>query len=475
MTTTINDVPPDGAEIPWRVSEAVASWHRTLAPMQGDKRQGWEWACCELLGLAQKYPDEPLTRRAIFDEVFAMSRDAGIDADEAQQFMSANLARCREDSVVQTNGHAEISGPSADDYSIEPVAPASFITPAAWPCEAPPPVDWLVAGRIPRGDVTTLHGDGGTGKTDIAIRLAANVARGAQDWLGHAVEAGRVVFISGEEPERDLRRRIWLHAERDFYSPETLTDLHLWLPGDDNDTVLATADRSSGVMRPTQLFDSIKAAIAAVAPVLVVVDSVAATFAGSQIDRTMARTFVNLWRAVARGPSAPAVLLLDHPSQAGLKDGSGRSGNMDWRNAVRSALYLYPAPDQADADRGVKILETMKSNYGPPGNPLRLLWADGGLQLEAAPTSLHRLAKDAECEETFLRLLDERNAQGGHVGRKTSGMYAPKVFAMTPDNGGFAKSAFASAMERLFAAGTIREVWDPKRRHDYIDRAVEAA
>jgi hypothetical protein len=29
-------------------------------------------------------------------------------------------------------------------------------------------------------------------------------------------------------------------------------------------------------------------------------------------------------------------------------------------------------------------------------------------------------------------------------------------------------------MERLFAAGAITEVWDPKRRHDYIARAKPA-
>ena len=54
---------------------------------------------------------------------------------------------------------------------IEPATPppATLITPAQWPNEAPPPVDWLADHRIPRGDVTTLHGDGGAGKTDITL------------------------------------------------------------------------------------------------------------------------------------------------------------------------------------------------------------------------------------------------------------------------------------------------------------------
>jgi RecA-family ATPase len=381
------------------------------------------------------------------------------DINDTLKAEGPDAVRDRHDKARQYNGADEDpNGP--DNYNtanqvshVEHLA-ATFITPADWPEEPPPPVQFLAAGRIPRGDVTGCHADGGGGKTDIAIRLSANVARSAQDWLGHAIEAGPVVFISAEEPERDLRRRIWLHAERDGYGPETLTDLHLWFPGDDNDTVLATADRS-GVMRPTPLFESIKAAITNIAPVLVVVDSVAATFAGSQIDRTMARTFVNLWRGVARGPGNPAVLLLDHPSLSGLTTGTGRGGNMDWRNAVRSALYLRPADDKAEADRGVKILETMKSNYGPTGNPVRLIWADGGLQLETAPTSLHRLAKDAECDETFLRLVDERNAQGRYVSDKRSRNYAPTVFAEMEGSGGFTVKVFARAMDRLFEAHKI--------------------
>jgi hypothetical protein len=48
-----------------------------------------------------------------------------------------------------------------------PPTPAILITPSSWPAEEPPPVDWLAYQRIPRGDVTTLHGDGAAGKTDL--------------------------------------------------------------------------------------------------------------------------------------------------------------------------------------------------------------------------------------------------------------------------------------------------------------------
>src|SRR3954463_10374863 len=73
--------------------------------------------------------------------------------------------------------------------------PVALITPLDWPDEAPPPVDWLANGRIPRGDVTTLHGDGGAGKTDIACQLAEACARRAPYWLGHELASGPVVIL----------------------------------------------------------------------------------------------------------------------------------------------------------------------------------------------------------------------------------------------------------------------------------------
>lgn len=449
-----------------------------------EKRAMFTAAAADLLERAQ-YEADPAGVQAIEEAVYRLGTDrAGFDHEDVHFVMIGERARTQSAtdnnfSVEERDEPPPASNP--DDYGTvtvalpKPPAPAVLKTPVAWPNEEPPPVDWLAFQRIPRGDVTTLHGDGGAGKTDIALRLAANVARHAPDWLGNVIADGPAVFISAEEPEREIRRRIWLHAQHDGYGLADLGSLRLWVPDDDaHNTVLATPDRN-GIMRPTSLFDSIGVAIHELQPVLVVVDNVAATFGGNQVDRLMARTYVNLWRAVARIDSKPAILLLDHPSLSGLTNGSGRGGNMDWRNSVRSALYLRPADEKAEADRGIRILETAKSNYGPsgPATQIRLQWGEGGLERETTPSSFHKIAKDQECEQVFLRLLDERNAQGGHVGRKQSGMYAPKEFADAPNNGGFTKQKFAAAMHRLFTAGTIREFYDRRQRHNYIDRAEQ--
>jgi RecA-family ATPase len=171
-----------------------------------------------------------------------------------------------------------------------------------------------------------LSGDGGAGKTDIVLQLAANCARRVPNWLGHEIACGKVVLISAEEPEREVRRRLCLHALRDQNDVTALADLRLWFPN--GDAVLATPDRH-GVMQPTPLFRSIEAAIREVGPVLVVVDNIPATFAGNQNDRVMARSYINMWRTLAHHGSRPAVLLIDHPSLSGLTSGSGRGGNMD--------------------------------------------------------------------------------------------------------------------------------------------------
>jgi RecA-family ATPase len=269
-----------------------------------------------------------------------------------------------------------------------------------------------------------------------------------------------------------LRRRIWLHSRRDGFDPHKLNELHLWFPGDVAGAVFAVPNRS-GIMQPTPLFRSIEAAIAKIGPVLVTVDNVAATFTGNQNDRVMVRSYVNLWRTIARQPSHPAVLLLDHPSLSGLTNGSGRGGNMDWRNAVRSALYLRVPEDKAEAERGVRVLETQKSNYGPTGQAVRLQWGDGGLALEQAPNSLVRMAEDAKVDDVFMSLLDKRNAQARPVRPSKGRDYAPAEFARDPDAAGIRSKAFEASMERLIPGKVkVVTVGPPSRATKHLERVA---
>lgn len=351
----------------------------------------------------------------------------------------------------------ELIPESADgelDHEPQASAAADFVTPLQWPKGDPPPVSWVVHNKIPRCDVTTLGGDGGSGKTMAALQLSTALARGAGDWLGYVIEPGPAVFLSGEEPNEEIWRRAARVARRQGFDLAELGNLHLWFPSDYGSCALATPG-AGGVMQATPLLRSIEAAVCAIRPALVVLDNVAATFPGDQNNRVMVRTFVNLWRGMARASGA-AVLLLDHPSLSGITNGTGRGGNMDWRNSVRSALHLKPAEDRDDATRGVRLLECVKNNYAPLGEAMRLEWVDGVLAPEGTVSPTRRAASEFEAEEVFLRLLDERNAQGRHVGVNSGANYAPAVFAAADGGKPYTRQAFARVMERLFKAGRVK-------------------
>lgn len=345
--------------------------------------------------------------------------------------------------------------PGSQDRTAEPeqTPAAPFISPPSWPKEPPPRVSWVAHNLIPRGDVSSLGGDGGSGKTMLALQLATAMARGASDWLGAVVEPAPVVFLSGEEPEDEIRRRVDRIAARQGFDCDDLADLHFWFPTDVAGCTFATPG-PGGVMQATPLFRSIEAAVCSLRPGLVVLDNVAAVFAGNQNDRVMVRTFVNLWRGMARAAGC-GVLLLDHPSLSGMQNGTGRGGNMDWRNSVRAALHLKAAEDKADADRGVRVFEHLKSNYAPLQPAQRLEWIDGVLSIEGTASPHQRAAQNAQADEKFIEHLETRKRLGRDVSDKAGRNYAPKIFEEMEGDGGYTKRKFAEAMERLFIGGKI--------------------
>ena len=202
---------------------------------------------------------------------------------------------------------------------------------------------WIVPNYIPHKTVTLLSGDGGSGKTKLAIQLAVARALGL-DWIGLMPEPGRTLMLSCEDDKDELHRRG--EDVRKFYAkqkPIRMADLgeHIQLVDlVGEDSILGFLMR--GKIEPAPMYCALDAYMGDFKPSLVILDVLADMFSGDERSRSQARQFGNLLKALRLKHSC-AILLLAHPSQAGFNTGSGTSGSTDWHNAVRSRLYFYTA------------------------------------------------------------------------------------------------------------------------------------
>jgi hypothetical protein len=80
------------------------------------------------------------------------------------------------------------------------------------------------------------------------------------------------------------------------------------------------------------------------------------------------------------------VLLLAHPSASGMNSGEGGGFSVAWSNSVRSRLYLRrPKSTDPEAIKDRRILEVRKSNYGPDGGTIPLIWQHGCFVPDLSP------------------------------------------------------------------------------------------
>jgi RecA-family ATPase len=70
------------------------------------------------------------------------------------------------------------------------------------------PREFVIEGWIPAGCVTTLYGDGGLGKSYIALAIASRIAWGLS-WNGLRVVRKKVLYIDGELNAEEVIRRAY--------------------------------------------------------------------------------------------------------------------------------------------------------------------------------------------------------------------------------------------------------------------------
>lgn len=335
-----------------------------------------------------------------------------------------------------------------------------IIKPPALQDKPVPEREWIVPEWIPMHHVTALYGDGGTGKSLLAMQLmtCANIQK---LWMGQSVASVRTLGFFCEDTHDELHRR--QTAINRAYGCD-FSDLKntCWISGVGEDNILMEfGEGNQG--RVTALYDHLRKAAHDFKARFIVIDTAADTFGGNEINRGQVRQFINALNRLALDVNG-AVLLCAHPSQSGISSRRGDGGNTAWSNTVRSRLYLEHPEKQDGQDTGdMRTLSRKKANYARIGEELPLIWQDGVFALSPAiggfglVDAIQQRNREQQVDEAFLRAMDDFDRQCRNLSSSSkSGNYAPKMMMTNSQAKGFSKKELISAMNRLFDAGDIK-------------------
>jgi hypothetical protein len=127
--------------------------------------------------------------------------------------------------------------------------------------EKPPPRAWLLNNVFCREFLSSLFGDGGIGKTALRYAQYLSLATGRSLTGEHVFQRCRVLIVSLEDNDVELRRRIWALRIHYKIKPEELKGwLYLWAP-QAKDGKLMTLNRHGNAVEG-ELADSIRDLIA---------------------------------------------------------------------------------------------------------------------------------------------------------------------------------------------------------------------
>ena len=263
------------------------------------------------------------------------------------------------------------------------------------------PRHWIVPDWLPARRLALLSGPPGSGKTYLALQLAAGIASGGGEgdaWieapqkimrLGSAIpaEGARVVYCTWEEEWWELFTRLSRISgpEAPWVAPQRLGKLQfldmsrqgpLWAPtGYDREGITGTGEWLQSYCEEDP-------------PALLVIDTLAKGYAGNENARHLVSAFLGAWDWWGESLGC-AILMLGHPP----KSGASYSGTTGWLGGVRTFWSLEKKPLGKLPKRGEEDtrpyewrLENEKGNYRADGaEALHLAWdLHGGVRLKVA-------------------------------------------------------------------------------------------
>ena len=312
--------------------------------------------------------------------------------------------------------------------------------------EAPRPErGWIVEEWVPKGRLTLLSGDGGSGKSLVAQQLATSVATGLP-WLGYDVERGRVSLFATEDDADEITLRhqdIMLDIKADAIE---IKDTLRLVPRVGMENRLIEFEGDIGRLTPT--WHALCRHLEAWRPALLILDNAAQIYAGNENSRPQVTWFANRLEHLCQTYGV-TIILLGHTAKT---NGSEFSGSTAWNACVRSRIFLGPHEEEED----VRVLTRAKSNYAKKGDQVELQWQAGVLVPYSVDTSIS-MEELGRARQTFKDAIDKLTSRDINVSHlKTSPKnFAPKVIREQGLAGEHSPKALEKAMWSLIDEGHI--------------------
>jgi hypothetical protein len=280
-----------------------------------------------------------------------------------------------------------------------------------------PPPRFLWDAMVIAGEVTTLTGSTGAGKSKLLCGLAVSIAAGLGEFLGQPIESGTVAVISGEDGVEFYRRQIkawcaFLGVEHESVRSR-ISIYHLPSVIVEGQASTLTIHARGGLTVNAMLVDALVRSLnregvlyaaheeqhSADEPIptdplrLVIAETASTLAAGDESNEAMRELIRALAAIPRRVLSAPAVIVTHHTTKAAMTArkaldlGAGRGGGAFVANA-RGALTLG-----MEEGEGLQ-LRCQKLRDGLPAPPVPLVFRP--VDVDGFPTAVLAPAENAQ-------------------------------------------------------------------------------
>jgi RecA-family ATPase len=285
--------------------------------------------------------------------------------DGSKQGLDDYLARYGKDAFDALRESAETVQISNTDVGEPPLSLANLISTAY------PPIEWVWKDFVLKGEVNLLYGDGGVGKSLLALYICVAAASG-RPLLNNATIQMPVIALFAEDNPAQVQLRankilieLGLDAKGDL-------PMRLWCQPS-GDTALAIVDDNGVVAALPRLQALRDQLVEAGRPALVILDSMADLFAMNENLRLPVNAALKQVLGSLCRDFGATVLVLAHPSKASMLDGTNYSGSTAFNNGVRHRLNLAiekRGAEEMQEGPPPRRLSIAKSNYGAAAEKL---------------------------------------------------------------------------------------------------------